>query len=315
MAITITIIGLDALGQSLGLALKASTVPVRVILHDRDHNEASEAKKRGVGDAAEWNLPAAVSEADLVFVNEPLRHLRETFEVIGPLLRADAVVTDTASVKEVVLRWAGETLPPTVHFVGGTPLVTATAPNARLFQKRRYAVVPQPHTAEAAVRLLTDVVTLLGAEPLFIEPSEHESLLAAVQHLPALTSAALLQLTAGSQSWKEMATMASPTYAIATALPTTDPQALSEMLYHNREPLLHWLGALRQELGKLQELLHSEDEHALEAHLTKLVEVQARWRKAEAQNPDLPNYEASMKVAEDTRGFKRWFGFGGRRED
>lgn len=312
MSINITIIGIDALGHSMGLAFKASSTPLHITLHDREHQRAVEAQKTGAGDQAEWNLPAAVEKADLVFVNEPLQQLRETLELIGPELRRDAVVTDTAGLKQVVLEWADELLPEHVHFVGGTPLVTATRPSARLFQKRRYAIVPQARTAEAAVRLVTDSVALLGAEPLFIDVVEHESLLAAVQQLPALTSAALLRLTAQSRAWKEMASMASPSYAIATTFPTDDPDALAAMLMHNREPLQHWVTALQRELGALHQLLAQEDEVALRERLAELMAAQARWQKAESENPDLPTYEDSLQQADETRSFARWFGFGRR---
>ncbi|MDQ4077052.1 MAG: prephenate dehydrogenase [Chloroflexota bacterium] len=316
MAVNVTVIGMDALGTSIGLALKASKSPMNVTLHDREHSIAGEALRAGAGDRVEWNLLRAVSDADLVFVNEPLHQIRETIEVIGPELKPDAVVTDTVTVKEAVLHWAEEILPANVHFVGGTPLVTADVPSPYLFQKHRYAIIPLTKTEEAAVRLVTDTVTLMGAEPFFISVAEHESLLAAVQHLPALTSAALLQLTAGSQSWKEMASMASPTYGIATALPTEDPTALVMLLRHNRESLHHWLTALQRELGAIQTLLEQDDNgEALEEYLDNLMEARARWKQAQQQNPDVPSHQDSLEQADEMRGLARWFGFGRRRSD
>ncbi len=316
MALEVTIIGLDALGQSIGLALKASPAPMNVTLHDRDHARASAAAKAGAGDRAEWNLPSAVEKADLVFINEPIHQIRQTMEWIGAEVRADAVVTDTCGIKEPVLQWAEEIFPSTVHFVGGTPLVSTKTPSPYLFQKRRYAIIPSIHTVEAAVRLVADTVTLMGAEPLFIEAAEHETLLAAVQHLPVLSGAALLQLTTQSGSWKEMASMASPAYTVATTFPTDDPVALTMMLRHNREALQHWVGALRRELLSLQELLEVDDDGAqLQSHLTRLMEAQVRWQQAEAQNPDVPSYTDSLEKANETRGFARWFGIRRRRDE
>ncbi|MGH2541921.1 MAG: prephenate dehydrogenase [Ardenticatenaceae bacterium] len=311
MPLNVTIIGMDALGQSIGLALKASTAAINVTAHDREITAAGEAKKRGAADNVEWNLLNAVEKADLVFLNEPIHQMRETMEHIAPVLRRDTVVTDTASVKSSVLQWAETIFPAHAHFVGGTPLVTAVAPDGLLFQNHRYAIIPLPRTDEAAVRLVTETVTLLGAQPLFIEPSEHESLMAAVRHLPALMGAALLQLTTQSQSWKEMSAMTDPAYNVATLLPTSDPTELAALMRHNRAAIVHWLGALRQELTSLQMLLENDDEGAaLASRIASLIEAQSRWQRAEQHNPDVPTHAEAWEKAEEMRGLSRWFGFG-----
>jgi prephenate dehydrogenase len=165
---------------------------------------------------------------------------------------------------------------------------------------------------EAAVRLVTDTITMIGADPLFIEPGEHDSLLAAVRHLPAITSAALLELTAMSNSWKEMATMASPSYAVATSFPTTNAAALAMMLHHNRDTLRHWLRALQAQLLVLEQAIQ-DDPEVLEARLATLLEAQARWKEAEHLNPDMPSYTDSLREADETRGLGRLFGFGRKR--
>ncbi|MBA3531744.1 MAG: prephenate dehydrogenase [Ardenticatenales bacterium] len=315
MTIKVTIIGLDPLGQSIGLALKSGAPTMTVIAHDREHSRAGEAVKLGAADSAEWNLLAAIDGTDLVFLNEPIYHIKETLELLGRELRKDAVITDTSSVKQHILAWAAE-LPPTVHFVGSTPLVNARKPSATLFQKQRYAVLPLPQTPEAAVRLVTNAIELMGAELLFMEPAEHDALMASVLHLPAVMSAALLQLTTRSNSWREMAALAGPAYARMSALPATSPQNMATQLRYNREPLLHWLGALREELGALETLLTQNDEGiALEAHLAALLEAQARWRKAEVENPENEAYDSVMTEVKETGGMRRFLNFGRKKKD
>jgi prephenate dehydrogenase len=315
MAINITIIGLDSLGESLGLALKSSPHTFTITGHDRDHSRASDLAKQGTIDRAEWNLISAVEKADLVFLNEPVHKIRETLEIIGPELRQDAVVTDTCSAKQVVLQWATELLPRGVHFVGGTPFVSVDQPDPQLFRAHRYAIIPLPTSPETAVKLVADIVGVLGAEPFFIETIEHDSLMAAVQYLPAVSSAALIHLTTNSIAWREMGLMAGAGYARATALPSNDPTNLATLLGYNREPLLNWIQALQQELDSLQELIMREDDgKALEEHLSAVIEAQARWKAESTGDEASERYHRALDDAKEVGGWKHLFGLGRRRK-
>lgn len=314
MAVKITIVGIDPLAQSMGLALKASGQPLTIVAHDRTHNSANEAVSLGAADRAEWNLLHAIEGADLVILNEPIYHLRETLQLIGPELRADAVVTDTNSAKSTVMAWAEEILPPTVHFVGGNPLAGTTTPNKDLFLNHRYALIPLLSTPEAALRLVSNVVALLGAEPLFIDKEEHDALLAAVVHLPALIGAALIQVTTQSSSWREMSAMAGASYARATTLPSMDAAALAALLRLGREPLRHWLTTFRAELDTLEDLVGIEDEEnkALEEHLATLIDARARLQHNASNDIQETLYNTAIQEVKESNRVTRLFSFGRR---
>ena len=93
----ITIIGTGLIGTSIGLALKAAKVGYEIVGHDREHSEATLAKKKGAIDKSEWNLPNAVEGASLVILAVPVGALETLFQNIAPYLASGAVVTDTAT--------------------------------------------------------------------------------------------------------------------------------------------------------------------------------------------------------------------------
>ena len=278
----ITIIGTGALGTSLGLALKAARQDLEIVGHDRRIENAQAAQQRGALDKAEWNLINAVNGADLVFLAVPLAVIEETLRHIGPELRANAVVTDTASVKGQVLAAATRLLPHDVHFVGGHPLVQTRGQgpqtaSADLFQKRRYALTPLPQTPSEAVNLVAGVVDLLGAEPLFIDADEHDGLVTAVNQLPTALAVILLKATTEQAGWREMSKMAGAAYADATRLPSEEAPELRELLTANREALQTWLARFQQQLETLQQLLANRDDKALEELLVKMLVTRAKW--------------------------------------
>lgn len=119
--VKITIIGVGAIGTSLGLALKQTDDPPRLIAHDKDPLHTRQALKMGAFDKSEWNLINAVDNADLIVLALPADAVRPTLEAIAADLKPDAVLTDTLSTKADILQMATELLPPHRPFCRWTP--------------------------------------------------------------------------------------------------------------------------------------------------------------------------------------------------
>src|SRR5713101_1081435 len=114
---TVGIVGLGLIGGSIGLALKRAKLgDTELVGYDRDPEVAMRAQKFGAVDRIEYDLPRLADAAGLVIVATPIVAVKNVFADLGPHLKQGAVVTDTASTKSDVLRWAKETLPAGVHF-------------------------------------------------------------------------------------------------------------------------------------------------------------------------------------------------------
>jgi prephenate dehydrogenase len=219
----------------------------------------------------EHNLPRSVEGAGMVIIATPVLAVRETLELIAPDLGEGAVVTDTASTKTHVMRWAAELLPPDVHFVGGHPMAgkeNQGIENAEpgLFRDRAYCVCPSVEAPEQAVRTVMGLATLIGAEPLFLDAEEHDALAAAVSHLPLMVSTALFNLMRSSPSWDDMSVMASTGFRDVTRLASGDPRMSHDIWVTNRESVIHWLDRMAEELQRFRALLQdAKDDELLNA--------------------------------------------------
>lgn len=266
----ITIIGLGLIGGSLGLALKAAGLPdVEVVGHDRERGAESKARKMGAIDTAEHNLPRAVEGAGMVIIATPILAVREVLEQIAPHVREGAVVTDTGSTKERVLEWAAQLLPEHVSFVGGHPMAGKETPGidnaeAELFHGRAYCLCPAVDAHEDAVRAMVGLVRLIGAEPMFLDPKEHDQYAAAVSHLPLVASTALFTLMRASPAWRDLAPMASSGFRDVTRLASGDPRMSHDIFLTNREAAVHWLDRMIEELRRYRDLLEGDAEELLE---------------------------------------------------
>ena len=266
----ITIIGTGLIGGSLGLALKAADLPgVEIVGHDRSRDAANKARKIGAVDRAEHNLPRAVRGAGMVIIATPVLAVHEVLQQISPDLPEGCVVTDTASTKTTVLQWAAELLPPTVSFVGGHPMAGKETPgianaDVDLFRGGAYCICPSVDAHEGAVRAVAGLAALVGAEPLYLDPQEHDQYAAAVSHMPLVLSTALFTLLRGSPAWPDLAPLASSGFRDLTRLASGDPQMSHDIFLSNREAALHWLDRIREELARYRDLLQGDAETLLE---------------------------------------------------
>ncbi|HEX5368283.1 MAG TPA: prephenate dehydrogenase/arogenate dehydrogenase family protein [Dehalococcoidia bacterium] len=295
----LAIIGLGLIGGSMGLALKrAEPANTEVIGYDKNPEVMQRAHKAGVVQGTAPTLAHAVRDATMVIIASPIVSMRKVFQEMAPNLRAGAVVTDTASTKSDVLRWAHETLPANVFFVGGHPMAGKEKQGlhqaeASLFDERPYCVVPSVEAVPGAVNAVVGLAQALGAMPFFLDADEHDSYAAAISHVPLLTSVALFNLVRGSNAWPELANMAGPGFRDLTRLASGEPEMSHDIFLTNRDNVLHWLSRYISELSKLQELIEAQED--TESLYRSLAETQMEREQFLSR---LPQRESPIKNVE-----------------
>ena len=305
----ITIVGTGLIGGSLGLAIRAAKLPgLEVVGHDADRGAANQAEKMGAIDRAEHNLPNAISGASMVIIAVPVLSVREVMQQIAADLAEGAVVTDTTSTKAHVMRWARDTLPEHVSFVGAHPMAGKEMggienAEATLFRDKAYCICPAVDAAESAVRSVMGLARLAGAEPMFVDPEEHDIYAAAVSHLPLMVSTALFSMLRDSPAWPDMGMMASSGFKDVTRLASGDPALSHGIWATNREAVIHWLDRMADQLRDFRKKLEdAQDEELLETFAKTQIERdtflrEPPQRRAEAAaGPVVDSGEALMSM-------------------
>jgi prephenate dehydrogenase len=302
----ISIIGTGLIGGSLGMAIRAAHLPdLEVVGHDADRGTANQAEKIGAIDRAEHNLPQAVASASMVVIAVPVLSVREVMQQIAPDLAEGAVVTDTTSTKTHVMRWAEESLPDAVSFVGGHPMAgkeTGGIENAEagLFTGKAYCISPAVNATESAVKSVMGVARLAGAEPMFVDPEEHDIYAAAVSHLPLMISTALFSMLRESPAWPDMGMMASSGFTDVTRLASGDPALSHGIWATNREAVIHWLDRMSEQLREFRKQLQdAQDEDLLQTFVKAQFDRETFLREpprrqAEAASPKLDTSDALL---------------------
>ena len=302
----ITIIGVGPIGASIGRGLMRRKLrDTEVVISSGSKKVLTEVEKIGAADLTIAGLKSAVTGAQLVILDAPIGEMHELLEAIGPILEDGAVVTDTSISKIPVLRWADQYIRDGANFVGGHPLprrvpATLEAADYTIFDGANYTITPSASADEAAIRTVVGLVEALGAKPLFLDPSEHDSYAAAMHYLPIVMSAAFVSATAGSNGWREMYKLAESGFDDYSRLAANDPLDNETVCLANPDALVHWVDQLILQLYAYRNEIKEEGEGLLE-RFVETWEMRARWEagvvERDDSRPQIPSARDSMATA------------------
>ena len=277
---TVAIIGVGLIGGSFGLALRKAGFRGR-ILGVNGNETIRAALDRGAIDAG-TSLGDAVSQADLIYLAQPIAGILETLRSLDPLVRPGALITDAGSTKDEISRVAQQCIR-RCQFLGGHPMAGkekrgVQEAEADLFTGRTYVLTPDnpQETETVAARALIDWLRRIGARVMSMRPNEHDCIVAFTSHLPQLVSTALAA-TVGTHSESERELeIAGPGLTDMTRLALSSYDLWRDILATNREAIDEALAVYIQKLTDLRRKLKGAD---IEAEFEMGAALAARVRR------------------------------------
>ena len=302
--VTVAILGLGRVGASVGLALArymAGHKPSHnftVIGYDSRGYNLKKAKEIGAVGRTERNPYTAAENAHIVVIAAPYHEVEALYELIGPDLKPGAVVLDMSPLKLPSLDWAERFLPQeaevAAYMVGVTAVINPKVlfnsaldindpdyAEADLFANGALILSPAANCPAEAVDLAAEFTRIIGATAHFMDPAEHDGLIAATEGLPALLSVALFRMLAGGGTWGDMRRLTNPAFALAIRhVVHQHPDALWGLLHNNRANMVRYLDELIGTLESLRDsLAEDEDGLEIEAAITDTVQQYEAWEK------------------------------------
>jgi prephenate dehydrogenase len=316
----ITIVGLDRLGASVGLALKRAATNLTIVGHDEDPERMRVALEMGALDSTQERLVRAAAGADILILSQPAGRAVNLLAAIGEQIRPHALIVDLSPLKGRSQEWAGRHLQQG-HFVGGSLVLSASAledsrrgpeaARADLFQNSLFCLMPSSRAEPKAVETAVTLGGLLGAKPFFLDADEYDNLVAGVETLPGLAAAALLRAITRSKGWRDMLRFAGLPFAVGVSA-LQDEAEIAALALHEREATLRWLDALSAELQEIRQWIYDQDPEQLTAYLRQLQADRHRWLATRAEN------EWEEQAAPDVAPLSfrdRLFGYRGERDN
>lgn len=267
----VAVIGLGLIGGSFVKAIRLAGIADTIIGYDRATEMLSAAHHDGALDACAESAQAAVAEADVVVLATPVRVIIALLEEITPSLRSDAKVFDLGSTKREIVA-AMNRLPPGVSAIGGHPMAGKTdgdwaSTDGNLFQNAPFALCATERTPIVQGSWAEQMVRAIGANPLFLDPIEHDEAVARVSHLPYVLSSTLVRAARPDGVARRMA---AGSYRDTSRVSAHDPRMYSDILLTNRDNVLAAIRRAQSVLSELESALETGDEAGLKAWMAKI---------------------------------------------
>ncbi|MFN8372213.1 MAG: prephenate dehydrogenase/arogenate dehydrogenase family protein [Anaerolineae bacterium] len=292
--ISVSILGLGRTGSSIGLALrrfnnsKGAQHNFKITAYERRGNVLQEARKLNVADEYVNSPFTAVRDRDIVVLALPYSDVQPMYEVLGREMRPGAVLLDTSPLKSPSMAWAQKHLPSEVYMVGVTLIVNhqyllnsleeTNAAREDMFDNGLGLLMPGIGCAKEAVELATDFSELLGAKTHFIDPAEHDGLVAATEAVPAVLGVMFYHMLSHSPGWGDGQRLTNPAFGYLTHhLFDTHPDDARDLILNNRENTLRYLDEMINALRTFRQSLAQNDRNAVEAALVDNALDYEKW--------------------------------------
>jgi prephenate dehydrogenase len=279
----VAVVGVGLIGGSFALALKQAKACAHVTGVGRDPANLKLALERGAIDSIGSDVASAAEDADLIFIATPVAQFPRIFSQLAKKLKPGALITDGGSTKRDVVEAARKALKERIgQFVPSHPIAGAEqsgvgAASAELFRGRRVVLTPVPESSEEAVEKINRAWSSCGARTVRMSPEEHDTVLAAVSHLPHLLAFALVHEVAQRKNSAELFSFAAGGFRDFTRIASSHPEMWRDICAANSDRLLAELSRFSRKLGEIRKLLEEGDTEALEKIFSEARSARNEW--------------------------------------
>jgi prephenate dehydrogenase len=279
----IAIFGVGLIGGSFALALKKAQAVQQVVGVGRTVATLERARELGIIDIVSTSVADAIDDAELVLIAAPVAQTEKILAAIAPHLQLGTVVTDAGSTKSDVVAAAHRALGEKVrqfvpgHPIAGRELNGPDAAIADLYIGKKVVLTPLPENSPADIERVANAWQLCGALIHQLSAEEHDSVFAAVSHLPHLLAFGLVDDIARKPHADLLFQYAASGFRDFTRIAGSSPEMWRDISLANQTALLAELDAYIKQLTQLRARLAAADGPALEAVYANAQRARHNW--------------------------------------
>lgn len=276
----IAIVGLGAIGASLGMAVKHKLPDLKVWGRDLDEAVLRPALEMAAIDG--WLDDEHLAACDALILCTPLQEMKRVLQSLGPKLKAGTIVSDVGSVKAPVMHLFAQYLPEGIYAIGGHPMAGSEktglmAADRFLFENAPYILTPENNCPAEIVHGFSKLIDATGARVLAMTASEHDALVARVSHIPHIMANLLvnqLETEAGDLS------MSGGGLRDMTRIAASDAGLWTNILLYNQPAVLEALYNARQRMDFFIEVLEEREEKEIFSFLEQASQIRRQMRSS-----------------------------------
>ncbi len=274
----IGVFGFGLLGGALCSAVKNLGAPVSITVFDSDTERADQAVRLGLADRARAAGPGCAAGLDLVVITAPVVAALDILRLVldDPELPETALVIDAGSVKQPIVDAALSGARPGA-FIGCHPMTGSEKSGYRpelgnIYEGASVIITPHHLNAPADIERAALFWRSLGARTFVTTAEHHDRIISLTSHIPHLAAALLVEgiERAGSEEGLDFAHHIGRGFLDMTRIASGSPEMWRDICVLNRQRILDGIGAFRDSLDRVADLIRGWDAEGLEKYFNRV---------------------------------------------
>ncbi|WP_432667673.1 prephenate dehydrogenase [Wukongibacter baidiensis] len=266
----ITIVGLGLIGGSFAMALKELN-PKNLWAVDIDEEVIKTAEKMKIIDKGYTNPEIPLKKSDIVitciYPNLTVKFIRDNMENF----KSGAIITDTAGIKEKLVREICATIREDVDFIGGHPMAGRESKGLGfatkdIFNNANYLITPTDKNKEENIKKVEELVEAIGFKNIVkLDCKQHDEIIAFTSHLPHIVASALIN----SDSRNDTKFFVAGGYKDATRVARINEELWTELIMDNYDNNLKQIEIFENSIANFKRAIMNNDRESLKALFRK----------------------------------------------
>lgn len=255
-SLRVAILGMGLMGGSLAWALKNHVHSL--VAADPDKQTRDLVRSTDLVERIAENPGDILPKSNVVILAAPVGAILELIPRLPDWHPGQAIVLDLGSTKQQICQQLAN-LPPRFDILGGHPICGNVVggfehADPDMFKGAVFAFSSFTRTSNRAKDFAEELARIVGAEPCWVDPEQHDYLVSATSHLPYLLSVVLaLNTPQKSKPFR------GPGYRSSTRLASTPSSMMLDVLRSNRRFLLQHLDKVQQILVEIEGHIQKEN--------------------------------------------------------
>lgn len=257
-------IGFGLIGGSIAAALKQTKEPPFLLIYSpaKSKIEFLAAIEQGLADQIVENL-IDLSICDILFLCAPIEANINYLKQCSVLFGKDMLITDVSSVK-FPIQEAASKLSMETCFLGGHPMAGSEKTgflnaSPRLFENAYYILTPSESFPKESLEKIIDLIKKIKAIPILLDAQTHDTITAAISHLPHILAAELVNLVAFSEDKDKMKELAAGGFKDITRIASSSPALWEGICLANQSAIKATLDRFIHSLQQVSKAFDQKD--------------------------------------------------------
>ena len=282
----ISIIGLGLIGTSILHAINAKQKEgVTTFAYDVNSKHREIVSEMKIATFVCDKIHDAIKHADLVVLAVPVGSMKLVADSIKSSLKKGAIVTDTGSTKNSVIKDVNPYMPTSIDFIPSHPLAGTEYSGPKsgfgsLFENRYWLIISDQETDQT--KKLAKFFENLGSIVETVSAEYHDKILAITSHLPHLIAYTIVGTASDLEAdlKNDVIKFSASGFRDFTRIAASDPIMWRDVFLNNSEAVLEMLQRFNEDLSDLQKAIRKKQGKKLHTFFSRTRSIRKKIMEA-----------------------------------